>query len=48
MAEHYLQNYINIANNNLEMAYKLLDKEEALKAPKRGMAAFFSHIITGR
>ena len=30
------------------MAYKLLDKEEALKAPKRGMAAFFSHIITGR
>lgn len=30
------------------MAYKLLDKEEIKKAPKRGMAAFFSHIITGR
>ena len=30
------------------IAAKLLDKEEAERQPKRGMAAFFSHIITGR
>lgn len=31
-----------------KMAYILLDKEESLRQPKRGMAAFFSHIVTGR
>lgn len=30
------------------IALKLLDKEEAERQPKRGMAAFFSHIISGR
>lgn len=30
------------------IAARLLDKEEAERQPKRGMAAFFSHIITGR
>ena len=30
------------------IAVKLLDKEEAERQPKRGMAAFFSHIISGR
>ena len=30
------------------IAAKLLDKEEADRQPKRGMAAFFSHIISGR
>lgn len=30
------------------MAEKLLDKAETEKQPKRGMAAFFSHILTGR
>lgn len=29
------------------LALKLLDKEEAERQPKRGMAAFFSHIISG-
>ena len=29
-----------------EMALKLMNKEESMKQPKRGMAAFFSHIIT--
>ena len=28
------------------VARRLLDKEEAERQPKRGMAAFFSHIIT--
>ena len=31
-----------------EMAYKLMNKEETDKQPKRGMAAFFSHIINAR
>lgn len=31
-----------------KMAARLLDKEEAERQPKRGMAAFFSHIVTGR
>lgn len=31
-----------------KVAYKLLGKEEAERQPKRGMAAFFSHIVTGR
>ena len=31
-----------------KLAAKLLDKEEAERQPKRGMAAFFSHIISGR
>jgi flagellar biosynthesis protein FlhG len=31
-----------------KMAKCLLDKEEAERQPKRGMVAFFSHIITGR
>lgn len=31
-----------------KMAAKLLDREEAEKQPKRGMAAFFSHIVAGR
>ena len=30
------------------IAGKLLDREEAERQPKRGMAAFFSHIISGR
>lgn len=30
------------------IANKLLDKEEAERQPKRGMAAFFSHIISGK
>jgi len=30
------------------IACRLLDKEEAQRQPKRGMAAFFSHIVTGR
>lgn len=30
------------------LAVKLLGKEEAERQPKRGMAAFFSHIISGR
>lgn len=30
-----------------KIALKLLDKEEAERQPKRGMAAFFSHIISG-
>lgn len=30
------------------IAYRLLDKEEAERQPKRGMAAFFSHIVTGK
>lgn len=30
------------------MAEKLLGKEETERQPKRGMAAFFSHIITGK
>ncbi|MCM1568802.1 MAG: MinD/ParA family protein [Roseburia sp.] len=29
------------------MALKLLDKEEVERQPKRGMAAFFSHIVSG-
>ncbi len=29
-----------------KMALKLLDKEETERQPKRGMAAFFSHIVT--
>lgn len=33
--------YENIVN-------RLMNKEEAAKAPKRGMAAFFSHIITNK
>jgi len=31
-----------------KMACRLLDKEETERQPKRGMAAFFSHIISGR
>lgn len=31
-----------------KIALKLLDREEAEKQPKRGMAAFFSHIVTGK
>ena len=31
-----------------KIALKLLDKEEAERQPKRGMAAFFSHIISRR
>ena len=31
-----------------KIAYKLMDKEEELQRSKRGMAAFFSHIVTGR
>lgn len=31
-----------------KIAAKLLGKEEAERQPKRGMAAFFSHIITGK
>ena len=31
-----------------KIAYRLMDKEEELRQPKRGMAAFFSHIVTGR
>lgn len=31
-----------------KIAYKLMGKEEELRQPKRGMAAFFSHIVTGR
>ncbi|MBP5198008.1 MAG: MinD/ParA family protein [Lachnospiraceae bacterium] len=31
-----------------KIALRLLDKEEELKQPKRGMAAFFSHIVTGK
>jgi len=30
------------------MAVRLMNKEETEKLPKRGMAAFFSHIITGK
>lgn len=30
------------------IAARLLDKEEEQRQPKRGMAAFFSHIVTGR
>ncbi|MCM1189535.1 MAG: MinD/ParA family protein [bacterium] len=30
------------------MAQRLLGKEEAERQPKRGMAAFFSHIVTGK
>lgn len=30
------------------MACRLLDKEETERQPKRGMAAFFSHIISGK
>ncbi len=30
------------------VAYKLLEKEEEERQPKRGMAAFFSHIVTGK
>lgn len=30
------------------IANKLMDREEAERQPKRGMAAFFSHIISGR
>lgn len=30
-----------------KIAHKLLDKEEAERQPRRGMAAFFSHIISG-
>ncbi|MBR1930406.1 MAG: MinD/ParA family protein [Lachnospiraceae bacterium] len=30
------------------IAYKLLDKEEAERQPKRGMSGFFSHILMGR
>lgn len=30
------------------LAARLLDREETEKQPKRGMAAFFSHIVTGR
>lgn len=31
-----------------KMACRLLDKEETERQPKRGMAAFFSHILSGR
>lgn len=31
-----------------KIALRLLDKEEAEKQPKRGMAAFFSHIVSGK
>lgn len=31
-----------------KVAYKLLGKEEEERQPKRGMAAFFSHIVTGK
>ncbi len=31
-----------------KIAYKLLDMEEVRRQPKRGMAAFFSHIVSGR
>jgi flagellar biosynthesis protein FlhG len=31
-----------------EMAHKLMNKEEEAKQPRRGMAAFFSHMITGK
>ena len=31
-----------------EMAYKLVNKEEVEKQPRRGMAAFFSHIVNAR
>ena len=31
-----------------KIAYKLMDKEEELQRSKRGIAAFFSHIVTGR
>ncbi len=31
-----------------KIAYKLMDKEEIERQPKRGMAAFFSHIVSGR
>ncbi len=31
-----------------KMACRLLDKEEVERQPKRGMAAFFSHIVSGR
>lgn len=31
-----------------KIACRLLDKEEIERQPKRGMAAFFSHIVTGR
>ena len=30
------------------IAAKLMNKEEADRQPRRGMAAFFSHIISGR
>lgn len=30
------------------MAYKLINNEEVTKQPKRGMAAFFSHIVNAR
>ncbi len=32
----------------VEMACKLMNKEEVAKRPKRGMAAFFSHIVAAR
>lgn len=31
-----------------KIALRLLDKEEAERQPKRGMAAFFSHIVAGK
>ena len=31
-----------------EIAMKLMDKEVSTSVPKRGMAAFFSHILAGR
>lgn len=31
-----------------KIALRLLDKEEAERQPKRGMAAFFSHIVSGK
>ena len=31
-----------------KIALRLLDRKEAQRQPKRGMAAFFSHIITGK
>ncbi len=31
-----------------EMAHKLMNKDEEAKQPKRGMAAFFSHIVNAR
>ena len=31
-----------------KIAYKLMDKEEELRQLRRGMAAFFSHIVSGR